>query len=135
MDVKLNRTKAPAFRISPHQKQKRYSPFKQRSCDVSEFKSNIDYMRDGNAQIVKTRVVNFLMLKSAFLFYLFYFFKIQRIIDYGDKNHSDQRPLNYKSITAGSAINTKLVFINHFSALIIILKWHIKFTFIDNKQR
>lgn len=60
-------TKAPAFRISPHQKHKRYSPYKRKSCEVSELpKGNMTYMRDGTAHIVKTK----------------------RIIDYGDSSDS-----------------------------------------------
>lgn len=76
-------TKAPAFRISPHQKHKRYSPFKRKSCDVSDYKGNFIYLRDGTAQIVKTK----------------------RIIDYGE-HHSDQG--TSKPVTVGSAVNTKL---------------------------
>lgn len=52
--VKIETSAAP-FRISPHQKHRRYSPGRRRSGEFHDSKSNVAYLSNGTAHVKKTK--------------------------------------------------------------------------------
>jgi len=79
-------TSAPPFRISPHQKHRRYSPGRRKSGDFYDSKSSIAYLSNGTAHIIKTK----------------------KFLENNEPGVAIPNCLMSKPVSSGSAVNTKL---------------------------